>query len=334
MGFNSKINQKADEILNNKRLEALHNQDRMRSIVYSQFPRLQEIEQQLIIIGSETAKAVLNGGSAVEMTKKLAKESLALQSEARDILVSHGYKEDALEPHFSCTKCNDIGRYDDEKGRTVLCDCLKKIRIDVACDELNKSSPLELSSFDNFSLDYYDMDIQEDKQVSPYERMSKVLAYCKKYARTFSLDSPSIMMRGATGLGKTHLSLAIANEVIQNGFGVIYVSAPMLLSTLEKSHFKYDYDTEEETINSLVTCDLLIIDDLGTEFQSSYSTSTIYNIFNSRLLNRKPTIMNTNLTLKDLEKSYSPRFVSRVMGNCAKIDFLGRDIRRPRPRRQ
>ena len=131
-----------------------------------------------------------------------------------------------------------------------------------------------------------------------------------------------------------HLSLAIANEVIQNGFGVIYVSAPMLLSTLEKSHFKYDYDTEEETINSLVTCDLLIIDDLGTEFQSSYSTSTIYNIFNSRLLNRKPTIMNTNLTLKDLEKSYSPRFVSRVMGNCAKIDFLGRDIRRPRPRRQ
>ena len=91
MGFNSKINQKADEILNNKRLEALHNQDRMRSIVYSQFPRLQEIEQQLIIIGSETAKAVLNGGSAVEMTKKLAKESLALQSEARDILVSHGY---------------------------------------------------------------------------------------------------------------------------------------------------------------------------------------------------------------------------------------------------
>ena len=179
-----------------------------------------------------------------------------------------------------------------------------------------------------------DMDIQEDKQVSPYERMSKVLAYCKKYARTFSLDSPSIMMRGATGLGKTHLSLAIANEVIQNGFGVIYVSAPMLLSTLEKSHFKYDYDTEEETINSLVTCDLLIIDDLGTEFQSSYSTSTIYNIFNSRLLNRKPTIMNTNLTLKDLEKSYSPRFVSRVMGNCAKIDFLGRDIRRPRPRRQ
>ena len=177
MGFNSKINQKADEILNNKRLEALHNQDRMRSIVYSQFPRLQEIEQQLIIIGSETAKAVLNGGSAVEMTKKLAKESLALQSEARDILVSHGYKEDALEPHFSCTKCNDTGRYDDEKGRTVLCDCLKKIRIDVACDELNKSSPLELSSFDNFSLDYYDMDIQEDKQVSPYERMSKVLAY-------------------------------------------------------------------------------------------------------------------------------------------------------------
>lgn len=334
MGFNSKINQRAEEILSNKRLEALHNQDRTKSIVYSKFPRLQQIEQQLVVIGSETAKAVLNGVSAKEMIKKLAEKSLELQNEAKYILTSNGYSEDALEPHYSCERCNDTGRYDDETGRTVLCDCLKKIRIDVACDELNKTSPLELSSFDNFRLDYYDTAVENGATTSPYERMSKVFAYCKKYAKDFSLNSPSIIMRGATGLGKTHLSLAIANQVIQSGFGVIYVSAPMLLSQLEKSHFKYDYDTEEETINSLVNCDLLIIDDLGTEFQSNYATSTIYNIFNSRLLNRKPTIMNTNLTLKELESSYSPRFVSRVMGNCSKIDFLGRDIRRPRQDKQ
>ncbi|MGN0459693.1 MAG: ATP-binding protein [Ruminococcus sp.] len=330
MAFSSNINRKADEIINERRMKALGKQDMAKEKIYAEIPRLEEIERQLSVIGAKTAKAVLMGENAAESAKQLAKESLDLQAEYRRLLFLKGYNQSDLEPHFVCQKCKDTGRYDDEKGRTVLCECLKKLRAEIACEELNKVSPLSLCSFDSFDLNYYDLDIQEGYSTSPYDRMRKILAYCKKYAENFSLNSPSLMMKGNTGLGKTHLSLSIAKEVIDKGFGVVYVSAPMILSKLEKQHFSYAYDEEENTINTLVDCDLLILDDLGTEFQSNYTSSTIYNIFNSRLLNGKPTIMNSNLTLKEMEKYYSPRFVSRVMGNCAKLDFIGSDIRVPR----
>ncbi|MCH5202760.1 MAG: ATP-binding protein [Oscillospiraceae bacterium] len=330
MAYSSNINLKADEILNQKRLRALDKQDKVKEKLFKEIPRLQEIEQELSLIGAEAAKAVIMGGSAKKTTTSLAEKSLALQKEMRTILFMHGYDEDILELHYECEKCKDTGRYDDETGRTVYCDCLKKLRANLACEELNKVSPLSLSTFDSFSLDNYDMDIQQGSITSPYDRMSKIFDYCKRYAKDFGTDCPSIMMRGATGLGKTHLSLAIANEVIKKGFGVVYVSAPMILSTLEKSHFKYAYKEEDEVLNTLLNCDLLILDDLGTEFQTNYSKSTVYNIFNTRLLNKKPTIMSSNLTLKEMEEMYTPRFVSRIMGDCAKLDFLGNDFRKPR----
>ena len=134
-------------------------------------------------------------------------------------------------------------------------------------------------------------------------------------------------MRGATGLGKTHLSLSIANELLGRGYSVVYVSAPDILFQLEKAHFSYGYDSESDLISTLSECDLLIIDDLGTEFSTNFTVSQIYNIFNNRILRSKPVIINTNLTIKELENSYSQRFVSRVMGTCDKLDFVGRDIR-------
>lgn len=330
MAYSSEINRKADEILRERRNSALRQQEMTKEKIFAQIPRLGEIERQLQMIGAQTAKAVLRRKDAVENAKSLSEKSLALQKESRELLFNNGYSKDVLEPKFTCPICKDTGKYDDEKGRTVRCECLKKLRAKIACEELNKVSPLSLCSFDNFSLKYYDMDVQEGYTTSPYDRMSKIFDYCKKYAENFSLNSPSLMMKGATGLGKTHLSLSIANEVINKGYGVVYVSAPMILSKLEKQHFSYSYDDEEDTLNTLVSCDLLIFDDLGTEFQSSYAISTIYNIFNTRLLNGKPTIMSSNLTLKDMEKCYSPRFVSRVMGSCAKLDFIGKDIRVPR----
>lgn len=133
-------------------------------------------------------------------------------------------------------------------------------------------------------------------------------------------------MKGATGLGKTHLSLAIANEVIRRGYGVIYVSAPALLSQLEKEYFSRS-PLSNGTTEMLNDCDLLIIDDLGTEFRTQFSAAQIYNIFNARILCHKPVIINTNLTMTELEKAYSERFVSRINGVAQKLDFLGEDVR-------
>ncbi|MBQ9673073.1 MAG: ATP-binding protein [Ruminococcus sp.] len=332
MSYGKNVNIIAEERLNRIRNSVFENQAREKEKIYSRLPRLRDIEKELTNIGTQAGKAVLLGKDAKAVSERLAERSIALQREKNSILFNNGYTKDALEPHYHCKKCHDTGRYENYEGITVLCECLKRIRTKVACEELNKVSPLSLSTFESFSLEHYDMDVFPGSNTSPYERMRKILEYCKRYSTSFTLSSPSILMKGATGLGKTHLSLAIANEVINMGFGVIYVSAPMILSKLEKQHFSYAYDEEEQTINSLVECDLLIIDDLGTEFQSSYNSSTIYNIFNTRLLNNRPTVINTNLTLKEMEGIYTQRFVSRVMGNCAKLDFIGTDIRRPQRR--
>ena len=133
-------------------------------------------------------------------------------------------------------------------------------------------------------------------------------------------------MQGATGLGKTHLSLAIANVVLNKRFGVIYGSTPNILSKLEKERFRYTR-TYEDSEKYLLDCDLLILDDLGTEYSTAYSSSTIYNIINSRIMMSKPTIISTNLSVRELEKVYSERLVSRIMGNHLRLRFLGTDIR-------
>lgn len=332
MSYGKYINNLAEERLSKIRNANLDKQEMEQDKLYNLFPRLKEIEAELRHIGAMAGKAVLAGTDARTVTEQLALRSSALQNERKVILLSNGYKSDALEPHFTCEKCRDTGRIENEKGITVLCECLKNIRMQIACEELNKVSPLSLSTFESFRLDCYDMDVVPGTSTSDYDRMSKILEYCKKYAENFSAESDGIIMKGATGLGKTHLSLAIANEIIKKGFGVIYVSAPDILAKLERFHFNYDYDEEEQIVTTLTECDLLIIDDLGTEFQSNYNTSAIYNIFNSRLLKKHPTIINTNLTLKELEKYYTQRFVSRIMGNFVKMDFRGSDFRRPNKR--
>ena len=328
MAYSKKINEMAEQALSDRRTKVLQNQEINKRQLYKELPRLEEIERQLSYIGAETAKAVVKGKNCKEAVTSLAEKSLALQREMKTILFTNGYSGDALEPKFHCERCKDTGRYDDINGRTVICQCLKNLRANIACHELNKISPLNLSTFESFSLDKYEMDISSASSVSPYERMKKILAYCRNYADTFQTEnSSSLLLRGATGLGKTHLSLAIATEVIKKGFGVAYVSAPDVISKMEKYHFSYRYDNEEEIENSLISCDLLIFDDLGTEFQSNYSSSAIYNLVNTRLLNKKPTIISTNLTLKEMEKFYTQRFVSRIVGNFVKMDFLGSDNR-------
>ena len=193
-------------------------------------------------------------------------------------------------------------------------------------EDLNKLSPLSLSTFNTFSLDYYsDFSIREGEQ-SPRERMNIIYRYCINYANNFSKNSKSIIMRGGTGLGKTHLSLAIANTVISNGFGVIYVSAPNMISHLEKERFR-DAEIFAGSEEHFVDCDLLIIDDLGSEFSTQFSSAAMYNIVNSRILMSKPTIINTNLSIKEIEKIYTERMVSRIIGGNVRLEFIGEDIR-------
>lgn len=325
MPYSNSILVQAKDALSARRLSAQRAADFKREQLYRQNPRLEEIDRELSRIGAAAAKAILKSSDSTLDMKKLSEQSLALQDEYHTILAGLGLSAESLEPVYECDKCHDTG-YIELDNRTVTCECLKKLMSDLACEQLNAESPLQLCTFDSFSLDYYS-DRRDHNGAIPLNRMSKIFNYCREYADNFSSSSRSLLMRGATGLGKTHLSLAIANEVIRKGMSVVYVSAPDILQRLEREHFSHQYKDEDNTFSSLMKCDLLIIDDLGTEFSTLFTISTVYNIFNSRILSGKPIIMNTNLTMNELLTTYSQRFVSRVMGSCDRLDFIGEDIR-------
>lgn len=325
MAYSKHIYDLATKKLGDRRASALSVADYRKNETYREIPRLSEIEKELSSIGVSTAKAVLSGKDAATLLTSLKEKSVALQKEFNELLLSHGYSVDYLEPQFSCDKCSDTGFIEFE-NKTITCECYKKLLSDCACKELNSISPLSLSTFDSFKLALYS-DKPDKKGNIPYVRMQKIYDFCLKYATEFTPESKGIMMKGDTGLGKTHLSLAIANEVIKKGYSVVYVSAPDILSKLEKEHFTYSYSQEQEIMQSLINCDLLILDDLGTEFATNFTKSAVYNIFNTRVNMGKPIIINTNYTSKELEENYTQRFVSRVMASCSVLSFIGTDIR-------
>jgi len=228
------------------------------------------------------------------------------------LLAANGYPEAYLDIHYTCNMCNDTGYCDGS-----YCDCLKKLCGRIAADELNKNAHLKLSDFDTFSLSYYNGD--------DYFNMQKILEFTKQYAETFNENSNSIFMFGKTGLGKTHLSLAIANRVLDKGYSVIYDSAINILRNIEREHFSREHSSD--MIDLVMNTDLLILDDLGTEYETPFYNATIYNIINSRLNSGKATIISTNLDLAGIKRRYDERVVSRIISVYTCLAFKGEDVR-------
>jgi DNA replication protein DnaC len=222
-------------------------------------------------------------------------------------------------PGYICSLCEDSG-YKDGK----LCSCVTDIAKSLAFNEMSSKMPVSECCFENFDLNYYS-DVADASGAVPRKRAASILKLCKDFSDNFSRDSRSLLFMGDAGLGKTHLSLAIVSAVSAKGFGVVYGSAQNLFSAAEKEHFSYGGETD--AIDSLLNCDLLVIDDLGTEFYSPYTASLFYNIINSRLLSRRPTVINTNLSFDELEKRYSARITSRFIGSYDMKKFIGNDIR-------
>ena len=323
MGYGKDVYQAVMEKLNLQRVAAEQESRRRRDDFYAACPRAAEIERLLSHTAVQAAKAVLGSGNSGEILAKLKENNLALQEERRQLLASAGLPEDYLQPHYQCPKCEDTGYID---GR--MCSCLKELLRKEAYRRLNDSTPLSLCTFDSFSLSYYPDTSDSPAGPAPRAQSGKILSYCRGYAANFSPDSPSLLMQGGTGLGKTHLSLSVANEAIERGFGVIYGSTQNLASSLEKERFRRDSD--DETNQMLLSCDLLILDDLGTEFSTSFIDAAIYNIVNTRLMSKRPTIISTNLSLREMETRYTERFVSRIIGSYIRLFFYGSDVRQQR----
>ncbi|NMP37710.1 MAG: ATP-binding protein [Clostridiales bacterium] len=321
MRYSSALYEKAASTIKSRKENAEAVARRHRDEVLKKYPELSDIENEMAQAGLDVIRAMGSGTLTPELVNGLAKHNLDAQKARGELLAAAGYPEDYLKPSYVCKKCEDSGIYNGK-----LCECHLKLLRQLSYDELSSTSPLMLSSFDGFDLSYYPARTDSKTGISPRKRMSEILGFCKEYAATFDLGSQSIFMNGATGLGKTHLSLAIAGEVVEKGFGVIYGTAQNLLGKLEREHFGRQNEGESNIEQMLLECDLLIIDDLGTEFNTSFTVASVYNIINTRLLAGLPTIINTNLSWKEFEDKYEKRVTSRIY-TFVSLQFCGTDIR-------
>lgn len=312
MAYDKEVQRAAQEELLRRRQTAQARASAQLDRFLESCPRAEEIRREMGRSGAAAARAVLAGGDVRAQLERLKEQGLALNREYARLLAGQGLTRRDVEPQYTCSACQDTGFVD---GR--MCECHKRLRRQIAYRRLSEDLPLAACRFETFSLDYQRGDPQALRQ------MEKVLQACKEYAQRLRPHSPSLLFFGRTGLGKTHLSLAIANCAVEKGFGVVYGTVQGFTTAFEKERF----EREEGTADALKECDLLILDDLGAEGGAGYVNAVLYDVLNSRMMGERPTIISTNLNLKELEKRYGERFGSRVGGYYAKMEFKGQDVR-------
>lgn len=320
MSYSQEVYRKATQILE-RRLEKANMQAQNKfDEITEKLPELETIRQRLAQIGLNISKVFLYSEDKQADIDKLMQESLELQEQKKKILTDNGYSEDALSVQYTCPVCKDTGFV---KNR--MCKCHIELLKDIERSNLSKIAPVEDCTFDTFDVNYYPNETM-DNGISPRNKAEKIKNSCRKYAVNFTTSSPNIMFMGGTGLGKTHLSLAIANVVINRGYSVVYGTTQNILGDLQNENFGRDENIRYNE-RAVLNCDLLILDDLGTEFKSSYTVACLYNIINSRISSKLPTIISTNIGFDELEEKYDQRIVSRVAGEYTKFMLVGNDIR-------
>lgn len=326
MAYTKEIYEKALNEINKRRAEAEMSAESRKQELYKECHDIQYIDFELSKTGYKIASAFGAKPEDVEaIVSAIKKENDALKTEKSKILKALKVPEDYLDVHYTCTKCNDTGFYEirDEKSGvshgTKLCSCHIDLLKKLAAEEMAAQTPLELSTFEDFDLEFY----KNDREA--FEQMKYIFETCISYSRNFELDSPNLLFHGRTGLGKTHLSLAIANAVIKKGYNVVYGSVNRFFAKIETEKFGKNNDTY--TLDTLCDADLLILDDLGMEFATSFTNSVLYTIIDTRICKGLPTIISSNLSLDDLKDKYHESVVSRIIGTFESLEFLGQDVR-------
>ncbi len=317
MAYNSDAFKKVMDDYSAKRSAAIDEAQKRLKDVTEKCPEIKMIDIALAGTGLEIMEAISQGRDGIEeRIARIRKNNEELQQQRADCLALLGYLPDHTIPKFDCKKCKDTG-YDGAR----LCECFKKELTLETCRRSGLGRLVDIQTFDSYSLDYfkYNPDV--------YENMSEVFEICKNYAEDFSSKSENLMLIGDTGLGKTHLSTAIAGRIIERGFDVCYDTATNVFASFENERFGKQNSKFAIPTERYFECDLLIIDDLGTEPITQFTVSSLYNLINTRAMNEKQVMLNTNLSLSEMQKKYGDRIASRLFGESIILKFVGKDIR-------
>lgn len=307
-----------------RRFQNKYELDKRVEAAYQAIPLLMELEDEIISLSAESGRLALFGNT--NALDELKEKATILKDRQAQLLLENGYPEDYLEMRYICSKCKDTGFIGNEK-----CNCFKQAIADIIYEGSNIKSVLQRENFSMFSFKYYSDDyIDESIGLSPLSNMQKIVAGCKNMIRNFNKKPDNLLFLGNTGVGKTFLANCIAKELLDRGYTVIYLTAFRLFDILEKYKFGRDVENTLTAANQfeyILDCDMLIIDDLGTELSNSFTTSQLYLIINERLLRQKSTLISTNLSLDNLNTNYSERIYSRIISNYCIRRIVGEDIR-------
>ncbi len=321
MAYSEQVLRRARARLEQAKVAHERENEEQRRVAYQRFPRLEEIDRELRLTMTQLVSLALRQeGSALN---ELKERNLALQREREWILEAGELEEDYLDEAPLCKRCGGSGY-----AGAKMCSCLQELCRQEQKKELTSLLGSGSESFDSFRLDVYPDSYNAKLGVSPRKLMQSNFNICRKYAQGFTPASGSLLFSGATGLGKTFLSACIARQVAESGYSVVYETAIRVFSDFESEKFGPAQEEPKNLTRKYLDCDLLIIDDLGTEMTTQFTISALYTVINTRMMENRATIISTNLSDTELEGRYHPQIASRLIGTYRLIQFAGEDIRR------
>lgn len=309
-------------IYNQRQFQNKREQDERTKEIFMKIPQVEALTDEITATMAQAARCMVMGDAAG--AAKLKKEAAMLKEQKAMYMVRHGYPADYMEMKYRCPDCRDTGYQDDKK-----CHCFKRIEIEILYDQSNIREVLSRENFDTLSMEYYDRErIDEKTGMTILEYMTMIIDECKEYVERFGEEKGSILFTGSTGCGKTFLSNCIARELIQRGFSVVYLTATDMFDVLSESRFgNRDEEEAKDRAAYILDCDLLIIDDLGTEMINTFTASQLFYCVNERLNRKKGTIISTNLALNRIQDEFTERVTSRIMSQYKIFPLLGEDLR-------
>lgn len=301
-----------------RRAENDYRLERRRTEIYQKIPEFQELDQKIISTSMEHAHILLNPQSGRQLSRKELLDALHqnlenMKSYKLQLLTDAGYPKDYLEPRYTCDACQDTGYIDGRK-----CSCFRRLEVELLYDASQIRDLLETNNFSHLSYDYY--------QGDDLALFKHAVTTCKNFINNFDSDYRNLLFYGTVGTGKSFLSDCVAKELIDQGKFVIYFSAIRLFESISSK--MYTKELSDQLLDALYHSDLLIIDDLGTEYATDFTKSHLFNIVNERMCNRKAVIISTNFTtLEEIRNQYSDRIFSRVFKHYEMLKLTGTDIR-------